>query len=47
MGAPEYIQNEQGKLKERVFYDFKILKEIPAPDGVMHYIILDPLIKSI
>lgn len=46
MGAPEYIKNEQGKLKERVFYDFKILKEIPAPDGVMHYIILDPFDKK-
>lgn len=45
MGAPEYIKNEQGQLKERVFYDFKILKEISAPDGVQYYIIQDPYEK--
>lgn len=45
MGAPEYIKNEQGQLKERVFYDFKILKEISAPDDVLYYIIEDPFGK--
>jgi len=42
MGAPGYIKNKQGQLKERVFYDFKILKEISAPDGILYYIIQDP-----
>lgn len=40
--APDFINNELGQLKEKVFYSFKVEKKMMAPDGLNYFILKDP-----